>query len=78
MSDLPANYQSYLLRFWRPDSETAWRIQIESVCSGHRQSFCELPGLVRFLHTQLLPEAGDEPGQDPAPEASEPSGNGPL
>jgi hypothetical protein len=64
MNDWSANYQSYLLRLWRPDSSTIWRIQIESIPSGQRQNFSELLGLVQFLQSQLSRGEADEPGPD--------------
>lgn len=71
MNDSSANYQSYMLRLWRPDGSSNWRIQIESIHSGQRQSFSELPGLVQFLQSQISRGETGEPSQDWSPGAPE-------
>lgn len=52
MNESTTKYQSYLLRLWRPDRKAGWRIMVESVNSGERQTFTDLPSLVEFLETQ--------------------------
>lgn len=60
MNYLPPSYQSYMLRLWRPSDDADWRIQLESVHSGERQSFSELSGMVQFLQAQIQQaQAGD-------------------
>jgi hypothetical protein len=49
MSQLHPQYQSYLLRLWRPDGRTGWRIVVENVNSGERHSFSDLEKLHEFL-----------------------------
>lgn len=48
-------YQSYLLRLWRPDEQSAWRITLELVGSGERQSFSDLERLLTFLKDRMGP-----------------------
>jgi hypothetical protein len=61
MNRLHPQYQSYLLRLWRPDSRTGWRIVVESVDSGERRSFSDLARLHAFLETQ---QQDGQPGGD--------------
>jgi hypothetical protein len=59
MSQLHPHYQSYLLRLWRPDSRTGWRIVVENVNSGERRSFSDLGRLHAFLEAR---QQDDHPG----------------
>jgi len=53
MTQSNSDYQSYLLRLWRPDDRTAWRILLEHIHSGERQSFPDLGNLFEFLEGQV-------------------------
>lgn len=46
-------YQSYLLRIWREDEQTPWRIQIENPHTHEVIGFQSLPKLKAFLDEQF-------------------------
>jgi hypothetical protein len=52
MNEPLLKYQSYLLRLWQPDRKANWRIMVESVGSGERQSFSDMESLYEFLKTR--------------------------
>ena len=46
-------YQSYLLRLWRTDSEKAWRMMLECIDTHERHGFSGIEGLNAFLREQM-------------------------
>lgn len=49
-------YRSYLLRVWCPGEGASWRIMLEDICSGERQSFADLRDLVNHLQARVCGE----------------------
>jgi hypothetical protein len=47
-----SNYLAYLLRLWREDKNTPWRVSIEDPHTGERRSFANLKALIAFLEEQ--------------------------
>ena len=60
MKNPSSHYQSYLLRIWRDDEHTPWRIQLEDPRSGHQQGFSTMRKMVEFLEQKI----GDINGKD--------------
>ena len=58
-TDLPSQYQTYLLRIWRdhnrPDGASPWRFSLEDPHTGARQGFQDLELLMTFLRAQIDP-----------------------
>lgn len=52
-------YHSYLLRIWREDEQTPWRIQVENPHTHEVIGFQSLPKLKAFLDEQF-PVKGDD------------------
>ena len=52
-------YHSYLLRIWREDEQTPWRIQIENPYTHEVIGFQSLPKLKAFLDEQFSVKGGD-------------------
>jgi hypothetical protein len=47
-----SSYHSYLLRLWRESEHGAWRASLESVTTGERHGFGNLPSLLAFLQAE--------------------------
>lgn len=43
------NRQAYLLRLWRENGRSPWRILLQSVKTGERQTFSDLESFVEHL-----------------------------
>jgi hypothetical protein len=54
------NYHSYLLRIWRPDPQTPWRILIENIPARERKGIRDWQELLSFLRTDLTDTGGNE------------------
>ena len=52
MSGAPGSYHSYLLRLWRESEHGPWRVSLESVMTGERHGFPNLPSLLDFLQAE--------------------------
>ncbi|NUM43370.1 MAG: hypothetical protein HUU38_01585 [Anaerolineales bacterium] len=48
-----SHYTSFLLRLWRDDEHTPWRIQLEDPHTGARHGFASMERLVAFLDQQM-------------------------
>ena len=46
------SYRSYLLRLWRESEYGAWRASLESVTTGERRGFPNLPSLIAYLQAE--------------------------
>jgi hypothetical protein len=46
-------YRVFLLRVWRAQGSTAWRMSLEEPRSGKRYGFTDLSSLMAFLADQL-------------------------
>lgn len=53
-----ANYDSFLLRTWQPKNGGSWRWMLESVMTGDRHFFSNLPDLVLFLRDHTIQLGG--------------------
>lgn len=51
MLNTHGQYQSYLLRLYRPGPRTAWRVMLESISGGEQQGFATLQEAFLFLET---------------------------
>ena len=51
-------YQSFLLRIWRDDERTPWRVQLEDPHSGEQHGFSTMRKMFEFLEQQMG-ETGD-------------------
>jgi hypothetical protein len=47
------NYHAYLLRFWRDDAQSPWRIVLIDSHTGEQQGFPSSADLYAFLEEQL-------------------------
>lgn len=54
------NYHSFLLRLWREDPRTAWRISLQSVEHAELVGFATLDHLMAHL-MRLIESGGDGP-----------------
>jgi hypothetical protein len=45
----PGLKDTYLLRIWREDQETDWRVLVQNVRTGEKQGFPDVNALVTFL-----------------------------
>lgn len=52
-----SDYHVYLLRLWRDDESTPWRIQVEEPHTGGMLAFPDLESLFAFLRRQTGREA---------------------
>lgn len=58
---IPArHYHAYLLRIWREDENTPWRIQLETPHTSETLGFASLENLYAFLKGQTAQELRDE------------------
>ncbi|MBK6327851.1 MAG: hypothetical protein IPF56_18225 [Chloroflexi bacterium] len=48
------HYLAYLLRFWREDETSPWRVTVENPHTGERRSFSAPDHLWSFLQDQLV------------------------
>jgi len=53
MKNSSSLYQSFLLRIWRDDEHTPWRLQLEDPHTGERRGFATLQQMVEFLGQQM-------------------------
>lgn len=53
-----SEYQSYLLRIWRPCSTVSWRIILEQIQTGERRVFTTVHELYRYLEEMTVSESG--------------------
>ena len=67
--DAPPMYLSFLLRLWRESEHGAWRASLESVTTGERHGFPNLPRLLAFLEDecQALTDYHQEAGKHQSP-----------
>lgn len=49
----PSLYYSYLLRLWRDDKTSPWRIQLEDPHTGERHGFPNMEKLIEFLDRRI-------------------------
>jgi hypothetical protein len=55
-------YHSFLLRLWRDDETSSWRVQLEDPHTGERRGFSSMEKMVEFLDHQIevaLAERGE-------------------
>ena len=52
IGDTPPMYRSFLLRLWRESEHGTWRASLESVTTGERHGFPDLPSLLAFLQAE--------------------------
>ena len=52
------NYHAYLLRFWRDDAQSPWRIILIDSHTGEQHGFPSCEELYAFLDGQLAGEVG--------------------
>ena len=52
IGDTPPMYRSFLLRLWRESEHGTWRASLESVTTGERQGFPDLPSLLAYLQDE--------------------------
>lgn len=60
MNDISAlDYQAFLVRFWRTDTQQAWRILVKNIQTGDKHHFASFAQLVAFFYdnTQTEPDA---------------------
>lgn len=71
MLNVHGQYQSYLLRLYRPAANTAWRVILETIPTGEQQGFADLQSAFEFLHSQMPPTLEEFPPltAPPAPPA---------
>jgi hypothetical protein len=58
MDNTSRRYQAFLLRIWREDEQTPWRIQIENPHTREIIGFQNIEKLVSFLNEQALRPGG--------------------
>ena len=46
-------YESYILRLWRENPESEWRILLKEIDTGRQIVFANLEGLTAFLNKRL-------------------------
>ena len=49
MNGTKKDYQAYLLRLWRDGEEEQWRILLEDVQTGKRESFAGIQSLMQYI-----------------------------
>ncbi|HEY85454.1 MAG TPA: hypothetical protein G4N96_10130 [Chloroflexi bacterium] len=58
-----SNYLACLLRLWRENGNSPWRVTVEDASTGERRGFADLKTLFAFLEKQtggiLLPSEDD-------------------
>ncbi len=54
MLNTHGQYQSYLLRLYRPGPHTAWRVMLEAIPGREQQGFASLQEAFLFLETQSV------------------------
>jgi len=59
MLNKPSRYHSYLLRLWRDDDTSPWRVQLEDPHTGERRGFSSVEKMIAFLDSQLVPPKVD-------------------
>jgi hypothetical protein len=69
MPATPDNYHAYLLRFWRDDAQSPWRIILIDPHTGEQHGFPSCVDLYAFLDDELAGDVGPLPiestdGQD--------------
>ncbi len=64
MGQSQTEYQSYLLRLWRPGEEEPWRAMLEAVGNNERHSFGDLEDLVAFLRSKTGLALGQNTGAE--------------
>lgn len=52
MSEKQPFQQSYLLRLWREDAQSPWRVSLQNVATNERIGFADLQSLFLFVQTQ--------------------------
>ncbi len=51
-----SHYHAYLLRIWRDDESTPWRVQLENPHTGTLHGFASLEAMYAFLEKQTTSE----------------------
>jgi hypothetical protein len=59
-------YRSYLVRFWQSNEQGSWRASAQCVQTGGTRLFGDVPGLLAFLHNQILGEPEEDRTEDTA------------
>ncbi|GAB4581706.1 MAG: hypothetical protein Fur0022_44560 [Anaerolineales bacterium] len=64
-----SHYHSFLLRIWRDDEQTPWRVQLEDPHTGERRGFTSIEQMVTYLDKHLeapvpLPIPAEDPPHD--------------
>ena len=67
MLDTPGQYQSYLLRLYRPGPQALWRVILEAIPAGERQGFADLQAAFEFLRSQAPSLAAPDEATGPKP-----------
>jgi len=49
----PQNRHAYLLRLWRDDEHSPWRILIQNAKNNEQHNFVDLPGLIAYLEAVI-------------------------
>ncbi|MFZ0546948.1 MAG: hypothetical protein WAM60_15985 [Candidatus Promineifilaceae bacterium] len=47
------NYHAYLLRLWRENEDSSWRVVLQDARTGQKISFTELDKLTAFLEDKI-------------------------
>ena len=56
----PVQYQSYLIRVWREQTQPHWRASLRSIQTGQEHHFAHLEQLFVFLHAQTSASTDEE------------------
>ncbi len=59
MAETTPRYHSYLVRFWRDNEDSPWRVQMEDPHTGERLGFSSVKAMNAFLEKQL--QEGSKP-----------------
>ena len=59
------NYHSFLLRLWRANKDSGWRISLTRVGDEERLNFSHLEDVVEFLEAQTCAETEEGDGDLP-------------
>jgi len=64
MSEKKNTYMAYLLRLWREDETTSWRVMLENIQTRERTGFSNLAKLAAFLEETTGPPTLPEQPED--------------
>ncbi|MEM7333685.1 MAG: hypothetical protein AAF490_16475 [Chloroflexota bacterium] len=57
---LAGNRRSFLLRLWRENGRSPWRIMLQATDSSIRQSFADVPSFFDHLEQMMIEESGGD------------------